>query len=70
MDRGALVVLASGLSSCVLASDYSCLFYFFFAARSWKKRLGFVLLLDTTGLVGFCIMVLGGFMTFLFSSSF
>lgn len=34
------------------------LFSFFFATQSWKKRLGFVLSVDTMGLVGFCIMVM------------
>lgn len=58
------VVSVMSLSSCV---DYLLLFFFVFcfclAAKSWKKRLGFVLLVDTMGR-WVCIMGAWGFMIF------
>lgn len=54
--RGVLVILVLGLSGFFLLFFLS--FFFLFATQSWKKRLGFVLSVDTMGLVGFCIMVM------------
>lgn len=56
--RGVLVILVLGLSDFLLFFLSFFLFPSFFATQSWKKRLGFVLSVDTMGLVGFCIMVM------------